>query len=206
MSDSRYRRRAPFRPAREDVLVVCGGQTEQIYFDAFKRAFHLSLGNINIVIAVEAKNPLQIVEYAIKARHRKEDYNAVWCVFDKDDFTDFDDAVEYAKRSGIMAAFSNQAFEVWFINHYRLLDSALSRSRFKDELSRLLSFPYDKGKQTVSKVCQTIVNEDRLKMAMVNARLGYERHRANTIPAKPSAFESCTTVYQLAKSLLKWAE
>ena len=206
MSSDRYSRRTPFRQAREEVLVVCGGQTEQIYFDAFKKTFRPSLGNISVVTAVEAKNPLQIVEYAIKARQRKDDYNAVWCVFDKDDFADYDEAISYAHRNGIETAFSNQAFEVWFINHLRLLDSAMHRSHYKDELSKLLSFQYDKTQSAIAKVCRELLTENKVKAAIANARLGYERHMANTIPLRPSAFESCTTVYKLAKSLLNWAE
>jgi hypothetical protein len=206
MSEGRYSRKAPSRPLKEEVLVVCGGQTEQIYFDAFKQVFRPSLGNISVVTAVEAKNPKQIVEYAIKARQRKDSYNAVWCVFDKDDFIDFDEAIIFAKQNGIGAAFSNQAFEVWFINHCRLLDSAMHRSHYKEELSRLLAFQYDKGQDTMTKVCDALLTEDRVKTAIANARLGYERHTIESIPKKPSVYESCTTVYMLAKSLLNWSE
>jgi hypothetical protein len=202
MSDSRYNRRVPFRQTKEEVLVVCGGQTEQIYFDTFKRVFRPSLGNINVITAVEAKNPIQIVEYAIKARQRKESYNAVWCVFDKDDFSDFDNAIVYAQRNGISAAFSNQAFEVWFISHYRLLASMLHRTKYKEELGKLLLFPYEKNQTAIVRVCDTLLTEEKVKIAITNARLGYERHVAYTVPDAPSAFESCTTVYQLAKSLL----
>jgi len=206
MSDSRYSRRAPFRQAKEEVLVVCGGQTEQIYFDAFKQVFRPSLGSISIVTAVEAKNPVQIVEYAVKARQRNMDYNAVWCVFDKDDFTDFDEAIIYARKNDIGAAFSNQAFEVWFINHCRLLDSTMHRNKYKEELSKLLTFPYDKSQDVMTKVCGALLTEEKVKAAITNARLGYERHVTYSRPLKPSAFESCTTVYRLAKSLLNWAE
>jgi len=206
MSSDRYSRRAPFRQTREEVLVVCGGQTEQIYFDMFKQLFHPFFGNINIVTAVKAKNPLQIVEYAIKAKQRKDDYNAVWCVFDKDDFKDFDEAIDYARRNRIGAAFSNQAFEVWLINHFRLLDSAMHRSHYKDELSKLLSFRYEKNRDSITKISFELLTEDKVKTAISNARFGYERHIANTIPMKPSAFESCSTVYKLVKSLLNWAE
>ncbi|MDR1245893.1 MAG: RloB family protein [Clostridiales Family XIII bacterium] len=113
------------------MLVICGGQTEQIYFDLFKQVFRPSPGNISVITAVEAKSPMQVVEYAIRARQRKEDYNAIRCVFDKDDFTDFDNAIAYAGRHKIGAAFSNQAFEVWFINHFRLLESSLHRNKYK---------------------------------------------------------------------------
>jgi hypothetical protein len=206
MSESKYSRKAPFRPLKEEVLVVCGGQTERIYFDAFKKVFRPFLGNINVITAVEAKNPLQIVEYAIKARQSKDGYNAVWCVFDKDEFIDFDDAITFAQRNNIGAAFSNQAFEVWFINHCRLLDSAMHRSHYKEELSRLLSFQYDKGQDSMTKVCDALLTEDHVKTAIANARYGYERHKVESVPKKPSAYESCTTVYLLAKSLLNWME
>jgi hypothetical protein len=33
MGNSRYSRKDPFRQSKEEVLVVCGGQTERIYFD-----------------------------------------------------------------------------------------------------------------------------------------------------------------------------
>jgi hypothetical protein len=206
MSEGRYSRKAPSRPLKEEVLVVCGGQTEKIYFDAFKKVFRPSLGNISVVTAVEAKNPMQIVEYAVKARQSKDSYNAVWCVFDKDDFIDFDDAITFARRNGIGTAFSNQAFEVWFINHFRLLDSAMHRNHYKEELTKLLAFRYDKGEDAITKVCDVLLTDDRVKMAISNARLGYERHKTESVPQKPSAFESCTTVYMLAKSLLNWME
>ena len=206
MSKNKYSRKTPFRQPKEEVLVVCGGQTEQIYFDAFKQAFRPFLGNINVVTAVAIKSPVQIVEYAIKARQRKDNYSAVWCVFDKDDFIDFDEAINYANRNGVYSAFSNQAFEVWFINHFRLLNFAMHRNNYKKELSSHLPFQYDKSLNIVSKVCDALLTEDRVKDAISNARYGYERHKSNTSPAKPSSYESCTTVYKLVKSLLSWAE
>jgi hypothetical protein len=69
-----------------------------------------------------------------------------------------------------------------------------------------LEFQYDKDQNTVVKVCNALLTEDRVKMAITNARLGYERHMIESVPKKPSAFESCTTVYLLAKSLLNWME
>jgi hypothetical protein len=128
LSENRYGRRAPFRQTKEEVLVVCGGQTEQIYFDLFKQVFRPSL------------------------------------------------------------------------------ESALHRNRYKDELGKLLVFPYDKSRETVTKTCGAILTEEKVKAAIVNARLGYERHVANTVPSRPSVFESCTTVYKLVRSLLNWVE
>jgi hypothetical protein len=202
----KYNRRQPYRQTKEEVLIVCGGQTEKLYFEAFERVFRPSLGKISIVTAVEAKSPLQIVGYAIKARKRKDSYNAVWCVFDKDEFPDFDEAIDYAKAVGISAAFSNQAFEVWFINHFRFLKSPLNRTHYKEELGRFLTFDYDKSMDVVGKVCDELLTPERTKTAIANARLGYEQHVAEGRKQRQSDYESCTTVYKLAKSLLTWSQ
>ncbi|MDR1001986.1 MAG: RloB family protein [Oscillospiraceae bacterium] len=184
---SKYDRKQPFRTAKEEVLVVCGGQTEEIYFKAFNKIFRPSLGRVSIVTAVEAKNPMQIVEYAIKAWQRNDAYNAVWCVFDKDDFTDFDEAIIYAEKNGIGTAFSNQAFEVWFICHFREQNAPLNRSQYKRELTKLLDFEYGKDAATISKVSEFLLDIDKTNTAIDNARLAYEKHVAFTIPKQPSA-------------------
>jgi len=139
MSENRYKRKPPFRRAREEVLVVCGGQTEQIYFDTFKKVFKPLLGNISVVTAVKTKNPIRRVDYAIKMRLQNEGYNTVWCVFDKDDFADFDEAIDCARKNRIDTAFSNQAFEIWFINHYKQFSAPLHRRKHNEELTQLLS-------------------------------------------------------------------
>ena len=206
MNKNKYGRKPPFRQTKEEVLVVCGGKTEQIYFDIFKQKFKPSLGNIIIVTALKAQNPIQIVEYAINIRQQKNSYNSVWCVFDKDDFPDFDEAIDYAKQNGIYTAYSNQAFEIWFINHYRRLYTSLHRNKYKDELNKFLSFPYDKDHGTITRVCDTILTENKLKEAIKNTRYGYEYHKTYTKSKKASEYESCTTIFMLVRDLLNWIE
>jgi hypothetical protein len=206
MSDNKYRRKTPSREARDEVLVVCGGQTERIYFDEFTKVFRPSLGNVRVITAVEPKNPTQVVDYALKERHKNDSHNSIWCIFDKDIFDDFDEAISYAKQNNVRVAFSNQAFEVWFINHFRLLESAMHRNKYKKELSKWLSFTYDKSKDSILKVCEVLLTEEKVKTAMDNSRAGYERHRVNAVSLNPSVFESCTTVYWLTEELLNWAK
>ncbi|MCL2424733.1 MAG: RloB family protein [Oscillospiraceae bacterium] len=202
----KYRRKTPFRQAKEEVLIVCGGQTEKKYFEMFNQVFRPSLGSVSVITAVETKSPMHVVEYAIKARNRKNSYNAVWCVFDKDDFIDFDDAVRHAESNAICVAYSNQAFEVWFINHFRILKAPLSRTRYKHELKKFLAFNYDKSADVIDKISSMLLTEERVRTAITNSRLGYERHKIESAIIKPSAFESCTTVFKLVQSLLSWTK
>ncbi len=48
------------------------------------------------------------------------DYDQVWCVFDRDDLLprQISEALHYAQQGAIRVAFSNQAFELWYLLHF----------------------------------------------------------------------------------------
>lgn len=52
-------------------------------------------------------------------------------VFDKDDFDDFDLAIEMGEAKGYKVAWSNQSFEYWLYLHFRYSDSALHRDEWE---------------------------------------------------------------------------
>lgn len=62
-----------------------------------------------------------------KAKKLKDEYkrkqqihfDRVWLVFDKDEFTDFNKAIEDAKKEKMKCAWSNGAFELWFLLHFQ---------------------------------------------------------------------------------------
>jgi predicted ATP-dependent endonuclease of OLD family len=95
---------------------MCGGETEEIYFNHYKTKHKKDLENINIKVVTHKKsNPLSVVKAALEQR---ADYDEVWAVFDKDDFTDFNDAITLALDNEINCAFSNEAIEYWFFLHF----------------------------------------------------------------------------------------
>ena len=49
-------------------------------------------------------------------------YQNVWIVFDKDDFDDFDQAIQEAINRGYNVAWSNQSFEYWLYLHFYYSD------------------------------------------------------------------------------------
>ena len=51
-------------------------------------------------------------------------------VFDKDDYPDFDEAIELAKKNGFEVAYSNQAFELWFLLHFKKYSGKLHRREY----------------------------------------------------------------------------
>ncbi|MBS4055573.1 MAG: RloB domain-containing protein [Thermaerobacter sp.] len=188
-----YRRGA--RPPRQQnnvILVVCAGETESTYFSKFK----IDLGTVKVRTVVDDRSPINIVRRALNEKSQGK-YIQVWCVFDKDEFHNFDDAIKLARQEDVRVASSNQAFELWFILHFRRQDGAFHRNNYARELNNLLGRTYVK---TDPKLYKTL--KPKTTTAIKNARLGYECHKRKSLA--PSKCESYTTVFKLVEELLKW--
>jgi hypothetical protein len=119
------------RETRKRFLIICEGEkTEVNYFKAFTVP-----KKIAVMVKGEGKNSLSLVEKAIKMidNLKKDDsFDQIWCVFDKDNCSkeQFNQAERLAKENNIKIAYSNEAFEIWFILHFQYLDIATSRSKY----------------------------------------------------------------------------
>ena len=60
------------------------------------------------------------IEDRAKELKCEKHYDQIWCVFDKDDFSDndFNYAIHLANKLNFYTAYSNQAFEYWLILHF----------------------------------------------------------------------------------------
>jgi len=125
------RRQTKTRETRKRFLIICEGEkTEVNYFKAFDVP-----KKIEVRVKGEGKNSLSLVEKAIKMidNLKKDDsFDQIWCVFDKDNCSkeQFNQAERLAKQKNIKIAYSNEAFEIWFILHFQYLDIATSRSKY----------------------------------------------------------------------------
>ena len=149
-------------------MIICGGeQTEPNYF----KAFHTPV----VVVTVQpiGKDPLEVVKDGQKRyseeRRRGEEYDQVWCVFDRDECPsqDFNAAIALAKKYRMQIAYSNEAFELWYVLHFHYLDTAISRHDYVARLNSLLGHPYAKNSERMyaelaPKVADAIDNAKRL--------------------------------------------
>lgn len=75
------------------------------------------------------KNPktdaIGLVNVAIE---RKEDFDELWVVFDKDGYTKHKDAFELAKENNINVAFSSISFESWVLLHFERSNVSFAKS------------------------------------------------------------------------------
>ncbi|ERM81193.1 hypothetical protein P872_20365 [Rhodonellum psychrophilum GCM71 = DSM 17998] len=131
-------------PINKTILIVCEGQTEEMYFKSFE-----VLGVRVDAINLGGQSKLKLVEQT-ELIQQEESRDEVWCVFDMDvrrgeaEFSDFDNAIERAKNLGYQVAYSNDAFELWFYLHFEYTDAENHRTFYYEELGKRLGLNYEK--------------------------------------------------------------
>lgn len=192
-------RRQGVREVKQSFLIVCEGEkTEPDYF----KAFRMTAATVKAV--GQAMNTMTLVSKAISIREadqkRKKVYDQCWVVFDKDDFPakDFNQAIRFAEKNGFRVAYSNQAFEYWFLLHYNLYAGAIHRSQYKDMLTKLTGMPYSKSEGYGAVMYNLLLS--RQQQAINNA----ETVLAEISHGNPAEEESSTTVQSLVIELNKY--
>ncbi len=117
-------------------LIICeGSKTEPNYFLELEK--DLPKGIVKIEIEGSGLNTISLVDHAIKARDTSiRKYDRIWVIFDKDDFPDenFNTAIYKALGNGISCAWSNEAFELWFLLHFQYINVGMGREQYKEFL------------------------------------------------------------------------
>ncbi len=144
-----YARRPEGIRSEKIFYIFCEGEkTEPNYFDSFK------LSKAKIKIYGEGRNTRDLIYWVrgeVNSLKRKREFDEnedeVWCVFDRDSFepSDFDNAVTMAESSGYQVAYSNEAFELWYILHFDYMQSALSREQYIEILDKKFGHKYQKN-------------------------------------------------------------
>lgn len=125
------------------ILIVCEGQTEQLYFKSFQ------VYTATVEAFSKGATSLALVEAAIRLSKR-EKYEEVWCVFDfdvnpliVDQRQNFNQAINNATQKGIKCAYSNDSFELWFILHYKYTEQQHTRREYNRKLGQMWEINYD---------------------------------------------------------------
>ncbi len=190
-------RRTAFRDPKERFLIFCEGKnTEPEYFKAFK----LVTASIK-TIHMNQGDALSIVKEAIIQKRFSPDYDQYWLVFDKDESTNerFNNAIKQAEDKGFKVAYSNQAFEYWYLLHFKKYNGLMHRGGYASKLQSHLGFKYDKRLLTSKKMFELLL-PFQLK-ALKNAESIYKSFGESRNPAEE---ESSTTVFKLVHELNKY--
>lgn len=177
------------------ILIVCEGmRTEPRYFEAFK------VSSAEVTVEGKGRNTDSLVEYAIRLKKKRkgsERYDQVWCVFDRDSFPpqQFNRALELASKNNIRVAYSNEAFELWFLLHFNYYDTAMSRAQYAEKLSELLGREYKKNDGDLYRILLS-----KQSIAIRNANNLLEKY----VPSNPCEDKPSTTVHHLVEELNKY--
>lgn len=192
-------RRQGVREIKQSFLIVCEGEkTEPDYF----KAFRMTAATVKAV--GQAMNTMTLVNKAISIREadrlKKREYDQCWVVFDKDDFpaNDFNQAIQLAEKNGFRVAYSNQAFEYWFLLHYNLYTGPIHRNQYKDMLTKLTGLQYNKTEGFGAVMYNLLLARQQQAIKSAEAVLAEISH------GNPAEEESSTTVHKLVIELNKY--
>lgn len=110
-------RRADRQETIQRFLIVCeGSKTEPNYFQGFR------VPELVVDVRSPGNSPRKLVDEALILREQGE-YDQVWCVFDRDDCDvgEFNSVIQRAESQGVHVAYSNQAFELWYLLHFHFI-------------------------------------------------------------------------------------
>ncbi|MEM8523715.1 MAG: RloB family protein [Bacteroidota bacterium] len=206
------KRKIEIRKKRLYYLIVCEGEkTEPHYFQSLKENLPkgvLSLTNIDI--DGTGKNTLSIIEEAqqLRAQYEKEylrTIDKVWAVFDKDSFPDknFNNAIFKGENSKpkIYCAWTNEAFELWYLLHFNYYHTGISRTQYQEKLEQEINkaanttdYKYVKNAENIYEL---LAEYGSLSKAIKNAKK-LETLYENQSYAK---YNPCTKVHHLVEEL-----
>ncbi len=126
-------RKVNTREIKQRFLIVCeGAKSEPNYFMSFRVPKNV----VKIDVQGLGENPSKLVQSA-KELNKEGEYDQVWCVFDRDSWTieDFNNAIKNAKDQRFEVAYSNEAFELWYVLHFQFLNTGIPRSDYLGKLT-----------------------------------------------------------------------
>ena len=187
-------------------LIICEGEnTEPYYFSSFR------VPSKAVIVHGGKGSKNTLIDYALKMQ-QDPDYagREIWCVYDYDvkpdeaatQPKDFNSSIDKAYANSLKVAWSNDAFELWFLLHYHKMDNALTREEIYKILKerwgarsreiKTVTFSKDHYKRHGGELSEGQALAIR-RASELHDKFKGRKDYANHCP--------CTTVYQLVEEL-----
>lgn len=149
---------------------------------------------------------LKVVEKAIELRDKsKQKYDRVWAVFDRDSFkaNSFNSAILKANANNISCAWSNEAFELWYLLHFHNRITAMTRDEYKKSIEDAVNTKLGKRKNAF----QYKKNDNEMysllsKLGSQDFAINWAKELANGITGRQFAnYNPQTMVFKLVEEL-----
>jgi hypothetical protein len=194
------------RTQNRKILIVCEGQTEEIYFKSFP------VLTATVTAKETGRTKSSLVKQAQKLA-KEDNYDEIWCVFDMDvnyavqqnQREDFNSAISQCQNTKkFKVAYSNDCFELWFYLHFAYTDQQNHRKFYYKKLREFWSINYEeKGKEL--DFCTTIYSKlQEANCSQEEAIKRAEKLFNSKIQDLPCDQNPVTTVYELVRELNKY--
>jgi hypothetical protein len=168
MAGSSFSRPRNPRTVGRKVIIVCEGDTEEIYFEAIRRFKRLQTLKIRVVNPAFT-DPENIVKFAVNLRDdaKREknwlDKDEVWAIFDGEEhiannIQNWNRALLLAAKETINLGISNPSFELWYLLHYQNQTANIHRDKARRDLTKHLP-AYDKTKDFYESHFRLLTNQ-----------------------------------------------
>jgi hypothetical protein len=199
---------------RKYTLIVCEGtKTEPNYFKGLISSLGLDKPS-RVVIDGTGFNTLGLINAVgkiasewIDDRNPTVKFSSIWVVFDRDSFPPdkFDNAISSGRSRGYKVAYSNEAFELWYLLHFDYINTGLGRNEYAGKISKCIregdkgsKFIYEKNLLDMHSI--VLDAGGRIKLAIANAKRLHDMHEQGGDKSYHKHNPS-TTVYQLVEEL-----
>lgn len=165
------------RPLRR-ILILCEDEKSSVLY---LKEFPVDKDVVEVDCEGTGKNTDSLMEEAIRRKAQAIDegrpYQEVWVVFDRDSFPqrNFNRAFDLARsHRDIIACWSNECFEFWYVLHFQYQNTAMDRDRIRKEVGKKIGRPYQKNDGTIFDILTP-----RLPTALQNANRLYQWNERN---------------------------
>jgi len=190
-------------------LIVCEGEkTEPNYFESFPK--NVGKYVFNFEFSGGGISTLKVVEKAIELRDKSaQKFDRVWAVFDRDSFkaNSFNSAILKAAANGISCAWSNEAFELWYLFHFYNRITAMNRDEYKRALENAINEAIKKKVKSASHFIYTKNSTEMYSILQLHGNqsqaIKWAKEQTESFQGeKYSDFNPATTVYKLVLELM----
>ncbi|WP_263376709.1 RloB family protein [Granulicella aggregans] len=187
---------------RRRVLIYCEDSKSSA---DYLNCFPTNGQRVEVKVVGTGMNTDSLIKAAVKAKQKaitaKESYSEVWCVFDRDSFPlkNYAAAFSLAKANNIELAWTNEAFELWYLLHFDYIDAAISRKDYAKMLADR-GLVYEKADGAFYEKIK-----NRQEIAIRNAKK-LERYWNETNCPSPERENPSTRVHVLVELLIELAE
>lgn len=205
MSRKRFSRIHKPRRIGRTFLIVCEGKkTERGYFEGIRTDLRRATVQIKVVHP-GVTDPESLVQAALRERDALTK-DGLWlsddfacAVFDGDEHlqgnrSNWDRAVDLARRKNVFLSLSNPSFELWYLLHYADQRANLNRTTAIQQLKRYLP-DYEKAKKLYPTPLSPLTQD-----AIRRAKSLERQHEKNCCE---SFTNPCTYVFRVVEELFK---